>query len=79
MRQDFFEFTNLAKLWLAANHKPNVRGTDYAIWRRIRLVPFVVTVRPKERDPHLLEHLAEERDASSGGSPRGAWPGSARA
>jgi putative DNA primase/helicase len=62
MRQDFFEFPNVSKLWLAANHKPTVRGTDHAIWRRIRLVPFEVTIPADRRDPHLLERLAEERD-----------------
>lgn len=28
------------KLWLATNHKPEIRGTDEGIWRRLRLIPF---------------------------------------
>src|SRR5204862_3406231 len=37
MRQDFFEFAPTWKIVLAANHKPVVRGTDHAIWRRLLL------------------------------------------
>jgi len=35
-----FEFMPRFKVWLAANHKPQINGTDYGIWRRILLVPF---------------------------------------
>jgi P4 family phage/plasmid primase-like protien len=38
--REHFEFTPQFTLWLAANHKPTVRGTDYAIWRRMRLIPL---------------------------------------
>jgi len=40
MREDFWEFSATHKIWLAANHKPVVRGTDHGIWRRIKLLPF---------------------------------------
>ena len=36
----FYEFEATFKIVLLANHKPVVRGTDWAIWRRIKLVPF---------------------------------------
>lgn len=42
MRQDFFEFAPTHKLILCTNHKPQVRGSDNGIWRRLRLVPFNV-------------------------------------
>jgi putative DNA primase/helicase len=58
--REFFEFRPTFKLWLAANHKPTVRGTDHGIWRRIRLVPFTVTIPKNERDPQLLEKLRKE-------------------
>ncbi len=58
--REFFEFRPSFKLWLAANHKPTVRGSDHGIWRRIRLVPFTVTIPKKERDPHLLDKLGQE-------------------
>jgi putative DNA primase/helicase len=35
-----FSFTPTHTLWLAANHRPVIRGTDSAIWNRVRLIPF---------------------------------------
>ncbi|MGO8993885.1 MAG: phage/plasmid primase, P4 family [Polyangiaceae bacterium] len=61
MREDFWSFAPTHKLWLAANHKPNVHGTDHAIWRRIRLIPFTVTIPEERRDSDLLEKLRMER------------------
>jgi putative DNA primase/helicase len=60
MRQDFFEFDPTHKVFLVANHKPEVRGTDHAIWRRIKLVPFDVTIPKAEQDPRLPELLRAE-------------------
>ena len=42
MHEDFWQFDPTHKLWLSTNHKPEIRGTDHAIWRRIRLIPFNV-------------------------------------
>jgi putative DNA primase/helicase len=61
MRQDFFEFPPTHKIILAANHKPQVRGTDHAIWRRIKLVPFTVTIPPREQDKALPAKLKKEQ------------------
>lgn len=60
MRQDFFEFEPTHKLWLATNHKPVIRGTDHAIWRRLKLIPFAVTIPEEEQDPHLVDKLRGE-------------------
>lgn len=60
MRCDFFAFKPTHKLVVAANHRPKVRGQDEAIWRRIRLVPFVVTIPKDERDPALPAKLRAE-------------------
>lgn len=58
--REYFEFRPQFKLWLAANHKPTIRGTDNAIWDRIRLIPFTVTIPEAERDPGLPERLRSE-------------------
>jgi putative DNA primase/helicase len=60
MRAEWFDFTPTHKLWLSTNHKPEIRGTDNAIWRRIRLIPWAVTVPPAERDRKLPAKLREE-------------------
>jgi putative DNA primase/helicase len=58
--QEHFEFNPTFKVWLAANHKPEIRGTDYAIWRRVRLIPFTVTIPKEEQDRQLLRKLKTE-------------------
>jgi putative DNA primase/helicase len=63
MRQEFFEFTPAFKLWLVANDRPRVRGTDTALWRRVRVIPFDVNIPEAERDRNLPERLKAE------------WPG----
>ncbi len=60
MRQDFFEFSPTHTLFLAANHRPVVHGTDHAIWRRLQLVPFTVTIPTEDQDILLGERLKEE-------------------
>ena len=60
MRKDFFEFDPTHKIFLAANHKPIIRGNDEAIWRRVRLIPFEVTIPIGERDPDLPNKLKRE-------------------
>ena len=44
MREDFWEFSPTHKIWLGTNHRPTIRGTDHAIWRRLREIPFTVTI-----------------------------------
>jgi putative DNA primase/helicase len=60
MHQDFFTFAPTHKIWLSANHKPSIRGTDHAIWRRVRLIPFTVCFGPADRDPKMGEKLLAE-------------------
>lgn len=60
MRAEWFDFRPQCKIWLATNHKPEVRGTDKAIWDRIRLVPFEVIIPEAEQDKRLVEKLKKE-------------------
>jgi putative DNA primase/helicase len=60
MNEDFWEFQPTHTPVLATNHKPEIRGTDHAIWRRLKLVPFDVQIPDKEQDKKLAEKLREE-------------------
>ena len=60
LHAEWFEFTPSFKIFLATNHKPVIRGTDHAIWRRIRLVPFTVTIPEAEQDKELGVKLLDE-------------------
>jgi putative DNA primase/helicase len=64
MRQDYFTFKNQTAVWLATNYKPVIQGMDYAMWRRIKLVPFVQTIAPQDRlgQGDVQERLRAEAD-----------------
>jgi putative DNA primase/helicase len=58
--RDPFEFQPQFKVWLVTNHEPIIKGDDHAIWRRIRLVPFKVTIPEDRQDKKLKGALLEE-------------------
>ena len=58
--EDEFEFSPEFKLWMSTNHKPVIRGTDVGIWRRIRLIPFTVTIPEGKVDKNLKFKLRQE-------------------
>jgi P4 family phage/plasmid primase-like protien len=60
MREDFWQFDPTHTVFLATNHRPEVRGTDHAIWRRIKLVPFEVTIPEAQQDKKLPKKLRAE-------------------
>lgn len=57
---DEFEYTPEFKIWVATNHKPIVRGTDFGIWRRIKLIPFEVNIPKEKVDKDLKLKLKKE-------------------
>ena len=60
LHADFVEVKPEFKLTISGNYKPEIRGTDDGIWRRLLLVPFDVQIPPAERDPDLGRKLALE-------------------
>jgi putative DNA primase/helicase len=60
LNRDFFKFYPLFKLTMSGNYRPTISGADEGIWRRVRLVPFQVTIPKDERDIHLTEKLRGE-------------------
>ncbi|MDR1930408.1 MAG: DUF5906 domain-containing protein [Treponema sp.] len=57
---EFFNFVPTFKIFMATNHKPVIRGTDYGIWRRIKLIPFTTRIEEEMQDKHLEEKLRAE-------------------
>lgn len=60
LNQEFFDFIPTAKFILATNHKPEFRGADDGIWRRVRLVPWTVHIPEERVDPKLGAKLRAE-------------------
>ena len=60
LHQEFFDFEPTHRIVIRGNHKPSISGTDEGIWRRLRLVPFTVTIPETERDHQLLAKLQTE-------------------
>ena len=60
LHQEFFDFTPCCKIWFATNHRPIIKGSDYAIWRRLRLIPFNVTIPEDDQDKGLPVKLLKE-------------------
>ena len=61
MREDFWQFTPSHTFWMSTNHKPKISGNDEGIWRRIKLIPFMVDLREvTEVDPRIHEKLEAE-------------------
>jgi putative DNA primase/helicase len=59
---EYFEFLPTHKIWLSSNHKPVIRATDHAIWRRIKTIPFNVTFPPEQQDKGLAAKLQAEAE-----------------
>ncbi len=60
MYKEFTEFTPQFKVFLAANHMPKITGIDDAIWNRIMVLPFNVTIPKRDQDKSLPDKLQKE-------------------
>jgi putative DNA primase/helicase len=61
--QGTFEFVPQFTIWMMGNHKPTIRGTDDAIWGRVVMIPFDISIPVEERDKDLARRLEVEHDA----------------
>jgi putative DNA primase/helicase len=61
LNKEYFTFPPHFKLWFSVNHKPTISGSDYALWRRVLLIPF--TVQFKVGDPRRDDYLQDKLDA----------------
>ncbi|WNM68362.1 DNA primase/helicase [Mycobacterium phage Tierra] len=64
MRQDYFDFVPSHTLFLMGNHQPQVSAGGTSFWRRLRLIPFLHTVPPEQRNPNLAAELVSEEGAA---------------
>ncbi len=60
MRGEWFNFMPTHKLWIYGNYEPVISGTDHGIWRRIKKIPFNVTIPDQEQNKRLKDELQEE-------------------
>jgi putative DNA primase/helicase len=60
LHQEFFDFKPTHRLVVRGNHKPSINGVDEGVWRRLRLVPFSVSIPADEQDRDLLRKLEAE-------------------
>ncbi|BBE74349.1 phage/plasmid primase, P4 family [Oharaeibacter diazotrophicus] len=49
LNRDYFKFRPAFKLTMSGNYRPSIDGTDEGIWRRLVLVPWLVTVGSPDR------------------------------
>lgn len=59
--REYFEFAPQAKFFLAVNTLPEVSGADDGIYRRIKIIPFELSVEDKQLDMALPEKLKGEK------------------
>ena len=57
---EYFDFMPTFKIFFACNYKPEIRGTDKGIWRRVRLIPFDLVIEDHKIDYELDDKLSKE-------------------
>ena len=60
LNREFFDFEPTFKIFLSTNHKPNIRGTDQGIWRKIHMIPFNLNLKEEQMDRQLGDKLLTE-------------------
>src|SRR5215510_8457257 len=54
--EDYFEFRPTHKIWMYGNHAPVIVGTDDAIWKRVKRIPFTEKIPKPEQISDLREN-----------------------
>ena len=60
LHKEFFTYLPQFKIWMSSNNQPPVGGTDYGIWRRLKMIPFEVTIGEERKDKKLPSKLRKE-------------------
>jgi len=69
--REFREFTPQFKIFLASNHGPRMTVSDDAVWNRIHVLPFNVSIPKKQQDRNLRVKFEKERSGILGWAIRG--------
>jgi P4 family phage/plasmid primase-like protien len=69
-----FEFTATHKIWMDCNYRPEIKGTDEAIWGRLHCIPFLQRIAKDdpEIDKQLLGKILAESEGVLAWAVRGA-------
>ena len=62
MHENFSSFVPTHKLLLSTNYKPEIRGSDEAIWRRLKLIPFLAKFTGSKCDKKMGDNLKAEAE-----------------
>jgi len=57
---EWVDFIPVGKILLTTNNRPEIRGSDDGIWRRIREIPFNRQFTEAEQDKELMTTLTQE-------------------
>ena len=57
---EWVDFIPVGKILLTTNNRPEIRGSDDGIWRRIREIPFNRQFTEAEQDKELMAALLQE-------------------
>jgi len=60
LQQEFFDYKPEFKIFMLTNYLPQINGTDYGIWRRIRVIPFEISIPQEQQDKDLFNKLQSE-------------------
>jgi putative DNA primase/helicase len=61
LHKEFVDYAPVGKIFVASNHLLKVEDSDHGFWRKVRLIPFDVTISVEDQDQNLrlkLEHEA---------------------
>lgn len=62
MRGEYFSFRPECTLWMSANHKPHTYDTGNALWDRLKLIPFTISIQKEKQNKNLKNELMTEAE-----------------